>query len=744
MTHGRLLAGAALIATLPVSLSAQEGGLRNESPEIVVTATHRPVQVTRLPMSVTVMDEDQLDASALANAEDLVSRLAGVEAAVANGTQVAFQIRGIGAVDHQALTPGAAAVYSDGVYLATNVQTGALLYDLQRVEVLKGPQGSLYGRNASSGAINLLSREADAQNANYVRLGYGNSDRVNLQAGVGGAVADGVWLRAAARRLTRDPVLENVAGPASAAGETDEKGLRLSALLERGGSRLAVRGHYETDRGINPAPRNDTLLLAQHQVATEGDGAQDTDNSFYGFSARLETELDTVEVFSLTAFEGYRQDYGFDFDGTPAPFGNPNFNANLSYLRDFSQFSQEVRMVKNLGRGSFLMGANFAIEDFSQRYTIWCGILDPLTLVGDCNYVGAPGRVGPEPASDAPVSTLVTDIEQERDALAAFGHAEILVSQGLAVSLGARVTHEVIEGSGQGAHIFTDGVRALNNRDGLGPAIGGNRLTSTRLTGNLSLSYELGIGMAYASLANGYKSGGFNGEVANNASHYSNEGLFAAEDVTAVEIGVKGGSAARWSYALSGFYQFYRNPQARIFVQFPLPDGSTIVSNSLSNLDHARSYGADAQVSWKPVGGLEVDIGAVWNETQISQQTDIGGNAALFDGNPLPFAPQFAGTFGARYSAQLSDDVDLRLGANAKARTRYFLDAEGLEERSQQGFVSIDLEGALALAESGIELGAWISNVTDVDYATSGYGFIGYNTFRSDPRAGGVFVAVSF
>ena len=108
---------------------------------VVTTATASQTPLSDIPMSVSVISGDELDfASAYLGAEDVTDLLTGVEAAVANGTQVAFQIRGIGAVDHQALTPGAAAVYSDGVLLATNVQTGLMLYDLAGVEVLKGPR----------------------------------------------------------------------------------------------------------------------------------------------------------------------------------------------------------------------------------------------------------------------------------------------------------------------------------------------------------------------------------------------------------------------------------------------------------------------------------------------------------------------------------------------------------------------------------------------------------------------------
>ena len=125
---------------IPAGAMAQGANeeLRSGNEAIVVTATRQPLFIERVPGSVLLIDETALEqAEGATGAEDLAELLPGVEAAVANGTQVAFQIRGIGAVDHQALTPTAAAVYADGVFQATNVQTSALLYDLERVEVLK-------------------------------------------------------------------------------------------------------------------------------------------------------------------------------------------------------------------------------------------------------------------------------------------------------------------------------------------------------------------------------------------------------------------------------------------------------------------------------------------------------------------------------------------------------------------------------------------------------------------------------
>ena len=712
---------------------------------VVTTATASQTPLSDIPMSVSVISGDELGlTSPYLGAEDVTDLLTGVEAAVANGTQVAFQIRGIGAVDHQALTPGAAAVYSDGVLLATNVQTGLMLYDLSGIEVLKGPQGTLFGRNASSGAISFLTARPESGQSRYLRAGYGNLERTDVE-GAFGQTSGGFSYRLAGRYLSRDAALDNRGGPDAAGGIRDEFGLRLGLNWEEAlGGALLIRTHYEEDNGVNAAPRNDTLGLSDHDISVGSDGVQDTDNEFYGTSAEYVRNLGDWTLTSLTAFEGFNQSYGFDFDGAVALYGNPLFNANLSYDRNFRQYSQEVRLKTERAGGSTLFGAYAAAEDFSQTYTIWCGELDPDTLLGTCPYVGAASRAGPDPVSDGTAMTLITDIRQERSALAAFTYNEFALSDRLAATLGARITQETIEGAGAGRHIFDDGTIGYNNVGGLGLAAGSNEIEDTKLTGNMALAYDAGAGTAYASIANSYKSGGFNGEVQNNATHFANEGLFDAETVTAYEAGFKSNPSVGFVWNAALFYQDYDAPQARIFVNFPLPDGSSITSNSLSNLDAATVYGLDADMRWQATEALSLQGGLTLLDTKIEQTTDTGGNAAKFDGNPLPFAPDVSATLGGRYAFDVTSNAEGHISLHAKYRSRYYLDPEGLASRMQKGFTTLQAEAGIHFADPGIDVTLWARNLTDEDYALSGYGFIGYDTFRSDPRTYGLRIGYSF
>lgn len=719
-------------------VSAAFAQATSTSDDIVVTATRETVSARALPQSVTVLSSGDL--RTVDGAEDVVMRLPGVQAAISNGSQTTFQIRGVGAVDHQALTPSAAAVHVDGVFLATNVQASLLVYDLERVEVLKGPQGTIQGRNASSGSINFITARPTPEAEGYVELSHGSFGRRSVQAAAGGALSESVSGRIAARYLRQDAALKNVGGPREAGGVRDEYGVRGSLAIDLGGAgALVLRTHAEADNGINPAPRNSSLALGRREIAVGPDGVRDTDNDFHGASAEYAVRWGAWRITSLTAAEGFRQHYGFDFDGMPAPI------ANLSYDGDYLQVSQEVFGRTAWRGGAVLVGVSLAHDDFTQDYLIWCGDLDPGTLAGSCQYPGAPARVGPSPASPAPAVSLLTHIEQTRRMGAVYGVLDFALGAATTLTLGGRQTLERIKGRGFGEHIYADGMRALNNRGGVGLAAGGNVIEEDRFTGMAALRHRIGRdAMVYVSFGQGYKSGGFNGEVANDVTHYQDEGLFRAETVDAYEIGYKGalGDALRFEAAV--FYQDYARPQARVFVAFPVPDGGSITSNSLSNLDAAIVQGLDVSAVWRPREDLEIIGGVVVLDTRIEQGHDDAGslNAAAFDGRPLPFASEFSATLGIRRGWALGGTRRVSLELFAKHQSEYYLDPEGRADRRQGPVTLVDGAARLDLG-GGTELSLWGRNLTNEDYALSGYGFIDYDTFRSQPVTWGVSLRIA-
>ncbi|WP_409432299.1 TonB-dependent receptor [Litorimonas sp. RW-G-Af-16] len=712
------------------------------SDEVIVTATKIAKSVNDLGLSVSVVEGEPL--SRTDSAEELTQYVSGLQAAVANGNQIAFQIRGIGAVDHQALTPTAAAVYIDGVFQATNVQTGPLLFDLERAEVLKGPQGSLYGRNATAGAINFISKRPTDTSEGYVAAELGNFNRVNIRAASNIPVSDIFALRVSGRYLSQGPMIDNVVtdaavtAPKAAGGERDEFGLRALGLLQASPkTEVLLNVHYAADNGVNPSPRNEGLDVGKHEISVGPDGIQDTDNEFYGASVTVTHDAGNFDLTSLTAFEGYNQDYGFDFAALPQFFGGQT--ANLAYDRDFAQVSQELRLSYTTDRLESMVGVYLEAEDFDQEYVVFCGSLNEDTLVGSCNYIAAARRVGAAPTpAGASASTLQSLITQERKTAALFSYNTIALAPQLDVVLGGRLTTETIQGRGQGNHIFDTGEVGINNTlaggEIVGPAIGSNTLDETNFSGNIGLNFTPNDStLIYATLSNGFKSGGFNGEVIDNAAHFDDEGLFGSETVTAGEVGIKF-TTNTLRFALSGFYNDYDDPQARFFREVTLENGQTIGLNSLSNFKSATSYGADIDLSATLSEGLDVGASATLLKTKIKDR-----DQPALDGDDLPFASDFSGTAFARYQWAISETITGQLQANAKYQTDFTtgVDSATATAFRQDGYGLIDAEAKLML-DNGVELGLWGRNLNNADYASSAYRFFGATTFRGNPRSYGV------
>ena len=186
-------------------------------------------------------------------------------------------------------------------------------------------------------------------------------------------------------------------------------------------------------------------------------------------------------------------------------------------------------------------------------------------------------------------------------------------------------------------------------------------------------------------------------------------------------------------------------PQARIFVPFATGEDESITSNSLSNLDEATAFGAEFDISWTPIKGLDISAGGTWLDTEIEQNENpnVPQNAEIFDGNPLPFASKYSGVLSVGYNWDLSEDLQATLQGNGKYQSAFYFDAEGLEERRQSGYEIIDGSATLHF-NNGIDFGVFGRNLTNSDYGVSGFGFIGYNTFRGNPRSYGAFLKYSY
>jgi len=217
MTKGELraalLPNLALVAMLAASpATAQSGKEEASSDEIVVTATKRAENVQSVPISVSAIGGEALSRSRVTNVDDLVTKVANLQltSIVGDNTPI-FALRGVSMSDYSLNQSSPVATYYDEVYKGNFAFLGVAMFDLERVEVLRGPQGTLYGKNTTGGAVNIISRNAKlGDTSGYVNAGYGNYNRVDLNGAVNLPLGENAAVRLAGTYANADGWFRNV------------------------------------------------------------------------------------------------------------------------------------------------------------------------------------------------------------------------------------------------------------------------------------------------------------------------------------------------------------------------------------------------------------------------------------------------------------------------------------------------------------------------------------------------------
>lgn len=596
---------------------SEEGGIR----DIVVTAQKREESVQTVPIAVTALDQELLDSATIEDIRDIAGRVPSlvVDNVGAGPSAAAISIRGISFEDIEKSFDPAVGVVVDGVFIGTN--TGQLLdsFDMERLEVLRGPQGTLFGRNTIGGVINVTRTRPTEEFGARGQFAYSNFDtkrgRLVVNTGeLGGFIAlkgfafhdqtDGFYRNVTKGRregrykvqtygvtalLTPTDTItanityehmrergETVVAPLSETGGRDVICIApgapgFSPPIECNRSLLDNRGLYTTFQNIDTPVRNDTDAVTGNIDIELGGG------------------------FTLTSVTGYRTNEEFvrqDFDASSVNF------FDTARGQDYEQFSQELRLVGDLTDGiNLLVGGYY----FDSNYQ-----LDQTTTLGAPLAGGAP-------------ALLRQVVDHSSESYAGFADARIKLGDRLTLGLGARYTRdkkEIFNNYGRIAALvritqpsFT-GVECVAVTGAFSPAPGvvlpvyspANNCTGSESFGKFTfrgnLDYEFDDNKrVYASFSRGFRSGGFNGR----ASGPTTLGPYDPETVDAYEVGLKADwldRTLRTNIAL--YYTKYDNKQEEI-VQ-PSPPGSsspqeTVVRNAASANIKGFEFEAIAQLS---------------------------------------------------------------------------------------------------------------------------------------------------
>lgn len=684
-----IMATASLIAitvspALAEDSSAADATSAAGGDEIIVTAQRREQNVQDVPIAIQAFSGSALQKIGISSTEELARRIPGATIFDTRGAgQPAWVIRGVGLADFNSNNTPTAAIHYDDFYLTSNVMGGVATFDLDRVEVLKGPQGGLYGRNTTGGAVAINSRRPElGQTDGYVTASAGRWRQWRLEGAVGTPLGDSVAVRIAGQVNKGGGWQDSLNTPQNDKwGDRNKWALRGQLLFQPSESASFLfkvdagedrsettlgraMGIYDPQTGsycagIAAGNQNDPNCLAFFNltnafVLTPGEtgvlpSVQDEhgykvlanpinrlDNNWLGLSMRSEFDLGAATLYSISNWMRYRNRQYYDYDASPLKlFEEQPGDAKIT------SWSQELRLVSS-GNGPFtwLAGALYANDQITEQRD---GRLDDNWL--------ALGSIFPPPFINK------RDFSQHTRSWSVYGQMGYDLSEQLNINGSLRYTDEERQLIGYNHFIGLPGsgfyiVEDVNHDYTLG----------AHWSGHIGLDWKpTEDALVYIKATKGYKSGGFFGGFALSAPELE---PYGEETVWSYELGFKTQPAPGLTVNGAAYYYNYKNVQGYITVYSDLL-GQTLTK--LGNIGDARHLGLETEIAWKPVPGLTLQGSAAYIEAKIRRSDAVtiteDGQTVSFAGLRRTFAPEFSYSLLARYETTIGSlDASAQFG----------------------------------------------------------------------------------
>ncbi|MCP3731118.1 TonB-dependent receptor [Sphingomonas sp. MG17] len=665
--------------------AASGDAAQTSSDDIVVTAQKRSERLQDVPIAVSVATTEQLENSGIKDMQSLNAVVPGLNIATTIGTFIP-SLRGIAAGSN--VVENAVALYIDGVYLPNQRDGLRDLPDVEQVTVLKGPQGTLFGRNATAGVIQITTLQPSDTPKLMGKIGYESYDTVRASAYVSGGLGEGV-----AASLSGSYTTQGRGWGKSLSAGFDIYRLEHAASL-RGklvftpGSRTEITliGDYvnRRDSGANYQPYPGTTFAypgfgpttSRYQSYAGTPGW----SSFEGWGASLEIDhdLDFAKFVSISAYRKGDGGFRFDFTNVAAPLIISTGEVpNESY-------SQELQLISPSGgafqwvAGVFYFHNSLAYRNFERAFT---GIFAPL------------------PTSNR---TVVSNTEEVAESFAPFAQVDIKLGDATTLTLGGRWTYEKRTISGG------DTITRYNGTTLFVPAQANNTLTIKRPTWRAALNHQFSPDVsAYVSYNRGIKSGGFNIATASTPA-------YLPETLDDWEAGLKTQLFDnRLIFNVGAFYYSYQNLQVTTFIAG--------LSPTVTNGARARLYGIDvdfnARVSDQLTlrGGLELMKAEFSSYPNASISTPRATGGALIvpgsaTGNRLPLSQEFVGTIAADYKVPIGD-VNTLFNVTATYNGDYYLEADNYVR--QPAYVMLNASVRISDPSDHVSLTLAVNNLLD-------------------------------
>lgn len=745
-----LLGGAALAVSLgSIPAWAQDSANNGEADiaigDIIVTAQKRSESLSKVGLTVAAMTGDSLAAQGIRNVQDLANVLPGLSVASTQTSTAVYTLRGVGFYDTALAGYPAVSVYVDEVPLPFPVLTTMAGFDLERVEVLKGPQGILFGQNSTGGAINYIAKKPSHDFKIGASGTFGRFNESDLEAYVGGELSSTLTARLAFKMERADDWQYNYfSRPGDSNGKKRKYGARLGLNWEAS-DRLTValnlNGFIDKSDpqapqyvGLSPNPAGAPGVIAQLAAipfAPRNNRAADwstltaprADEKMGQASVRLDYDLTSdVTLTSITSYLHYRRNDRADIDGLA--LNTLDFSQLYGTI---SSFFQELRLSNGGGEGvRWTLGANYEnskVYDFQNYY-----YPDSTISTLFAGFVGHPSWDGSPYFS-----------RQKMRNYAAFGNVEYDVSPMFTIKGGLRYTKNDRDFEGcsydDGQGTFTDIQNAFNTLahpvpiggcitlKRVAPGVVDYQVLQTDQLNENNLSWRVGVDikpardlLLYANISKGYKAGGFTTLSATYSDQFR---PVTQEALLAYEAGIKTKLFDRHlDFNAAAFYYDYTDKQLRAFGVFP-PFGPL---PQLQNIPKSRTLGFETDITVRPFVGLTASLSGTYLDANVKKFVGINsfGIPGNFAGALVPYTPKWSGAFIADYEFPLFSSTRGFVGTTVSYKSFTTSDlGQGGGIGRIDPYTLLDLRAGVKSEDGKWRLQVWGKNVTDKFYYTN-------------------------
>ena len=732
-------------------------------PEVIVTAQKREEAINTVPMSITAVGGQELTRLGVERLSDLQRVVPGFSYTQSVVGTPIYTLRGVGFVDISMGGRPTVSVYSDQAPIPFTIETLGGNLDLERIEVLKGPQGTLFGQNATGGAINLIAAKPTSTFEAGAAASVGSYNDYELGGFVSGPVSDTLGVRVAAEHDGGDGWQRSVTTGLTNGATDLTTGRVIVDWKPVGRLKVELNVNGFLDRSDSQAPQLIEVLpagaalipaLKNYPLASPNDRSADwnpgesyrRDNSFVQTNLRGDYELtDNLTLTSLTSYSHYSEHQNVDTDGTTLS------DLQQLTLGSISSWYQEARVAGRVtDRAYVVVGGDYSSD--SVRETNYDDLAD-----GTEALTFTPFGLG--------LFKTFRDISnQDSYSYAVFGNVDYDLTDQLKLNGGLRYTRAVDRfngcsadsGDGNAAadfgpfeNIIRVGVLGLPPNPPIAPGacvtadptFAPKLVVSTLDEDNVSwrggLDWTPRPGtLLYANVSRGFKAGGYPDLGATSTTQFDPA---KQEELTAYEAGFKARLAAA-ALQLNGavFYYDYKDKQVLGSVSDPL-FGHLL---KLLNIPNSRIVGAEVEADWVPVTGLTLSGNATYVHSEILDNFtnfNIFGAQQNFGGEPFPNTPEWQLTASASYHHALSDTVDGFGDVNASYRSGTNSALGETPIVAVKGYTLVDLDAGVE-TKDGVWRGMlWVHNVGDTYYWNGAY--VGIDTavrFTGQPRTVGL------